>query len=136
MNKNDYILISNLSNTLAKNNYYITYAKSLLGTNSIDTSSLDNNKLITEMFKFFVQSKELRIYFQNSQTDLEELYIEANSRLASFSISEKHSNQDKESTFIDIWDNEVYVNIQDLKKLYANKCIVFPNSLLKKLQNE
>ena len=25
---------------------------------------------------------------------------------------------------------EMYVNVPDLKKLYANKCIVLPNSLL------
>ena len=54
------------------------------------------------MFHYFITKKELAVYYNGSIASGE-----------------------------DVSKDDVYVMVQDLKKLYANKCIVFPSSLLK-----
>ena len=62
--------------------------------------------------------------------DLDYIELEIDKRVSK-SIEAKDFTENTESTIRNsIWKNEVYIEIKELKKLYANKCIVFPSSLL------
>ena len=98
----DFILLSELIQKLEDKDYYRTYAKSLALTENADTPLPDDDKLVEQMFYYFITKNELAAYHNGSPA------------------SEK-----------DILEEDVCVKTQDLKKLYANKCIVFPSSILK-----
>jgi len=101
-NKPDFILLSELIQKLADNDYYRTYAKSLALTENSGKPLPSDDKLVEEMFYYFIEKKELVAYCNKSVVSYE-----------------------------NIIKDDVSVKVQDLKKLYANKCIVFPSSLLK-----
>jgi len=100
--KTDFILLSDLIQKLEDKDYYRTYAKSLALTENSSSPLPVEDKLVEEMFYYFIKNNELVVYYNGSVASGE-----------------------------DILKDDVYIKIQDLKKLYANKCIVFPSSILK-----
>lgn len=99
--KSDFILLSELIQKLAGKDYYRSYAKSLALTENTSSPLPIDDKLVEEMFYYFIKKNELEVYYKGCI-----------------------------ATGEDIFKDDVYIKAQDLKKLYANKCIVFPNSLL------
>jgi len=112
--KKEFILLSELIKKLEGNDYYLTYAKSLALTENSSIPLPTDDDLIKEMFFYFIKTNELKAFYCNSKigNDLEEIVISDNSKN------------------INLSEGIIYVKIKDLKKLYANKCIVFPSSLL------
>lgn len=108
----EYVLLSNLINKLDGNEYYLTYAKSLALTEIRCRPVPIGSELIKEMFFYFIETNELKA-FQKNEDRLEEIST---------------TNNFKEMNLI---EDELYIKIKDLKKLYANKCMVFPSSILK-----
>ena len=104
--KSDFILLSELIQKLEDKEYYRTYAKSLALTENSDNPLPIDDKLVEQMFYYFITKKELVVYHNGSM------------------VSEDAA-----------LNEDVYVKIKDLKKLYANKCIVFPSSILKERSN-
>jgi hypothetical protein len=100
--KSDFILLSELIQKLEDKDYYRTYAKSLALTENSSKPLPADDKLVEQMFYYFIANNELVAYLNDSVASGE-----------------------------DILKDDVYVKTQDLKKLYANKCIVFPSSILK-----
>ena len=76
------------------------------------------------MFFYFIKNDLLDIYYKDSIASLEMIEEKAQHRVL------EDSNKDMNKEYNSILGSEVYVNVKDLKKLYANKCIVLPNSLL------
>ena len=99
----DFILLADLIQKLENKDYYRTYAKSLALTENSNNPLPLEDKLVEEMFNYFIKNNELVAYCNESIASEE-----------------------------DILKEDVYIKIKDLKKLYANKCIVFPSSILKK----
>lgn len=114
-NKSDFILLSKLIHKLEDNSYYRTFAKTLARSTNTTDSLPPDNELVKEMFHFFIREDELQIYYNGSVVSAD--FIE------NIEVS-------KPLERIHIWENEIYIKVQDLKKLYANKCIVFSKSLL------
>jgi len=119
--KSEFIILSELIRKLDGNDYYITYAKSLALTENSSTPLPSDDTIIKEMFFYFIRTNELKAFHVNKIPSNSEVYMEdlediSNSDL----INQTNLSVDK-----------IYVRIKDLKKLYANKCIVFPSSLLK-----
>jgi len=130
-NTPEFILLSEIINKLKNEDYYRTFAKTLIMTNLPEKTVPNENNLVKEMFFYFIESDNLQIYFQDS-----EIHPDALPKIAEQRINKNIANEDQISNLIkseedQIWDNEIYINVKGLKKLYANKCIVFPNSLLK-----
>jgi hypothetical protein len=122
----EFILLSNLINILKSKEYYQTFAKSLLMTNKPEKLIPENSELVGCMFNYFIENNDLPIYYKNAVTSVEEINYEAHQRYKENSTSKNDENMFLKS----IWENEIYVKTQELKKLYANKCIVLPKSLL------
>lgn len=97
------ILLSELIHKLKDKEYYQVFAKTLLMTTAPDKPIPDDNELVKEMFQFFIKDKQLKVSFKNSVIQWDDIESE--------------------------WEDKIYVKVKDLKKLYANKCIVLPNSL-------
>ena len=129
---NDFILLSKLIKKLEDKEYYITYAKSLLMTNRPDVPIPAENKLVEEMFKYFIQTNNLRIYHNNSEIALSDFEDVINKRISNNDITIENKDSFREAA----WNNEIYIKAKELKKLYANKCIVLPNSLLRECAEE
>ena len=128
--KTEYILLSDLIRKLEDNSYYRTFAKSLLRTaNQVETLPPDN-ELIKEMFHYFIKENELKIYYNGSIVTPSFIESEANRRVSEKTNPIEDLQFEKKSEQKLIWEKEIYIKLQDLKKLYANKCIVFPKSLL------
>ena len=128
----DFILLSRLIKKIEDKEYYQTYAKSLLMTNRPDIPTPPDEKLVEEMFLYFIQTDNLKIYYKNDEislTDLEDKIIKRKTSSGS-------SLDNEELTCLARWENEIYIKAKELKKLYANKCIVIPNSLLRECANE
>ena len=100
----EYILLSELITKLKDKEYYQVFAKTLLMTAKPPRPIPPDNELVKNMFQFFIQNKQLDIYDKDSETP--------------YNGSEAEFDQ-----------KEFKVKVTDLKKLYANKCIVLPNSL-------
>ena len=99
----EYILLSELIQKIKDKEYYQVFTKTLLMTTAPDLPIPADSELVKEMFKYFIKDKQLKVSYKNSETQWEDIEP--------------------------AWDKEIYVKVKDLKKLYANKCIVLPNSL-------
>jgi len=129
-NTSRFILLSELINALKDKEYYQTFAKTIAMTSNSKNPIPDDDELVAEMFRYFIQTNLLRIYHENALVDLDYIELEIDKRVSK-SIEAKDFTENTESTIRNsIWNNEVYIEIKELKKLYANKCIVFPSSLL------
>ncbi len=121
INNEKFVKFSDLINKIRDNDYYYTFAKSLLMANDIDTSCIPNNNLVAKMFDFFIYNKELQIHrIENERIETIQVH-----ELPSIYTSKRISVNSIE------YKDSIYIKIDDLKKLYANKCIVFPNSLFR-----
>ena len=127
----DFILLSKLIKKIEDQEYYQTYAKSLLMTNRPNIPTPPDNKLVEEMFLYFIQMNNLKIYYKGSEISLSDFEDEINKRRT----TANSSIENKEFTRSAMWENEIYIKATELKKLYANKCIVIPNSLLRECTN-
>ena len=103
----EYILLSDLIHKLEDKDYYRVFAKTLLMTVTPEAPIPADNELVKEMFQYFIRDNQLKVEYKNSVVPLQTIEAEKNF----------------------IWEKEIYVKVKDLKKLYANKCIVLPNSL-------
>tara|TARA_B110000240_G_C13310762_1_gene372686 strand:+ start:333 stop:698 length:366 start_codon:yes stop_codon:yes gene_type:complete len=111
-----FILLSNLINKLNENNYYRVFAKTIAMTEISERLLPPDDDLIKEMFNYFIKKNILNIYHKDSMG----VYC-------LFEDEDKiNALEEKKKSLM----REMYVNVPDLKKLYANKCIVLPNSLL------
>ena len=128
--KSDFILLSSLIRKLEDNSYYRTFAKTLAITANPDSSILPDNELVKEMFHFFIRENELQINYSGSVVSADFIESEAHRRAAEKTKPIGDLELAKKLERKLIWEQEVYINVQGLKKLYANKCIVFPKSLL------
>ncbi|MGH1537271.1 MAG: hypothetical protein ACRBDX_04375 [Gammaproteobacteria bacterium] len=128
-NTSDFILLSRLIQNLKNEEYYQTFAKTLLMTNSPETEIPLTENLVKEMFRYFIEKENLQIYHKGSTTSLEKIKEVAHQR----TLNKNKSSNEEDLIYESIWENEIYIKTQELKKLYANRCIVLPNSLLKNL---
>ncbi|MFK7816992.1 MAG: hypothetical protein AB8B92_11720 [Gammaproteobacteria bacterium] len=131
-NTSEFILLSTLVAVLKDKDYYRTFAKTIAMTNNSEKPIASDDELVSEMFDYFIQTGLLKIYFNSKLASIESIEHEIKKR-ASKNIKHKDENILIRKK---IWDNEVYIKIIELKKLYANKCIVFPNALLKELHKQ
>jgi len=129
-NTSRFILLSELINTLKDKEYYQTFAKTIAMTSNSKNPMPADDELVAEMFHYFIQTNLLHIYHKDALVDLSYIELEIDKRVSK-SIEAKDFTENTESTIRNsIWKDEVYIEIKELKKLYANKCIVFPSSLL------
>ncbi len=129
-NTSRFILLSELINALKDKEYYQTFAKTIAMTSNAKIPMPADDELVAEMFRYFIQTNLLHIYHENALVDLDYIQLEIDKRVSK-SMEAKDFSENTERTIRNsIWNNEVYIEIKELKKLYANKCIVFPNSLL------
>jgi len=129
-NKSELILLSTLIRKLEEKIYYRVFAKTYVISSYLNESIIPDKEYVKEMFFIFIKENELQIYFNGSVVSLDFIASEIHRR-----ASIKNANKEDEVFAVEleekqIWENDVYIKVQDLKKLYANKCIVFPNSLL------
>lgn len=129
-NKSDFILLSTLIHKLENNNYYRVFAKSLARTACSADSLPPDNELVKEMFRYFIRENELQISYNGSVVPMDFIESETHRRASEKTGLDEGLEHAKELERRLIWDKEVYIKVRDLKKLYANKCIVFPKSLL------
>lgn len=125
----EFILLSELINKLRDKEYYRVFAKTLLMTAAPDQPIPPDSELVKEMFQFFIKDNQLEIHFDNSAASLDVIEAEVNNRASEKTSSPENIEAAKETERNLLWDNEIYVKVKNLKKLYANKCIVLPNSL-------
>ena len=128
--KSDYILLSKLIYKLKDNNYYRVFAKTLARTYRPANSIPPDDELVEEMFHHFIRENELKIIFNGAAVSSDFIESEAHRRASEKTTPSGDLELAKELERKLIWEKEVYIKVQDLKKLYANKCIVFPKSLL------
>jgi len=132
-NTSEFILLSKLTNVLKDKEYYQTFAKTIAMTSNSKNPMPPDDELVAEMFRYFIQLKLLHIYHENAVATLDYIESEIDRRvLNAKDITESTDNIIRDN----IWNNEVYIEIKELKKLYANKCIVFPNSLLSEFSKQ
>lgn len=129
-NKFDLILLSRLIHKLKDNDYYRVFAKTLAMTANPTCPIPPDNELVKEMFHFFIRENELQINYNGSVVSPDFIESEADRRVSEKTSAIGDLELAKELERKLIWEKEVYIKVQDLKKLYANKCIVFPKSLL------
>ena len=125
----DFILLSRLIQKLKNEEYYQTFAKTLLMTNSPETEIPPTQNLVEEMFRYFIEKENLQIYHNELTVSLRDIKEEAYQR----KLNRNELLDRENSIYKSIWENEIYIKAKELKKLYANRCIVLPNSLLKSL---
>lgn len=126
-NNSGFILLSKLVQKLANKDYYRTYAKTLAYTENSSKPLPPNDLLVQEMFNYFISTNQLEIHYNNSIVTTDIIESEAHNR------AQEKTNSDVDLERDLIWEKEIYIKLADLKKLYANKCIVFPNSLLREI---
>lgn len=114
----NYISLSKLINRLSEIEYYQTFAKTLLTTTDSMPSNTDKNNYVEHMFNYFIDNENLDIYENNQVIDKSMI-----NSFQEYLLKKNNANQD------------ISINLNDLKKLYANKCIVFPVALIRELQN-
>jgi len=127
----EFILLSKIINKLEDQDYYRTFAKSLIMTNLPEKDIPADENLVKEMFLHFIESGNLQIFFNNNPVSLEDIQAESQRRKLDNRNEIEKSTHLSADEFDLILENEIYINTQALKKLYANKCIVFPSSLLR-----
>ena len=128
--KSDFILLSTLIHKLKDNDYYRVFAKTLVrATNPADSIPPDND-VVEEMFHIFIRENELNINYNGSAVSPDFVESEVHRRASENSSTIEDLDSTKKLERKLIWEKEIYIKVQDLKKLYANKCIVFPKSLL------
>jgi len=128
--KTDFILLSAVIHKLENINYYRVFAKSLARTTCSAESLPPEDELVKEMFHYFIREDELQIHYGGSAASLDFIESEIHRRASEKTGPDTGLEQKKETERTLVWEEEVFVRVQDLKKLYANKCIVFPKSLL------
>lgn len=130
----EFVLLATLIAVLKDKEYYQTFAKTIAMTYSPEKPIPSEDKVVSEMFHYFIQNNLLKIYLNNALATLETIEVEIDQR---FIRSTENNNNESESMIRNgIWNNEIYIKIDELKKLYANKCIMFPNTLLKELREK
>ena len=129
-NKTDFILLSELIHTLKDREYYRVFAKTIAMTANPAYLIPPDDELVKEMFHFFIRENELRISYNGCVVAPEFIDEEASRRVSGKDAATADVILAQELEQTCIWEKEIYVKVQDLKRLYANKCIVFPNSLL------
>jgi hypothetical protein len=135
-NTSNFILLSELINVLKDKEYYQTFAKTIAMTSNSKNPMPPDDELIAEMFRYFIKTNLLGIYHENTLVALDYIESEIDRRVLK-EVEPKDRLDIIKSTINDIiWKNEVYIDVKELKKLYANKCIVFPNSLIKELSEK
>lgn len=125
----EFILLSELINKLRGKEYYRVFAKTLLMTVAPDQPIPPDEELVKEMFQFFIKDKQLEIHFNNTVATHTTIESEVDNRASEKFSSSENLEAAKKAERKFLWDNEIYVKVKNLKKLYANKCIVLPNSL-------
>lgn len=128
----DFILLSTIISKLENNNYYRVFAKSLARTATAVESLPPDDQLVREMFYYFIRENELQVHYRGSVVSLGKIESEICSRALENSGTDTDIKQEEKRIRDLVWTNEIYIKVSDLKKLYANKCIVFPKSLLTK----
>lgn len=132
----EFVLLSTLIAVLKDKEYYRTFAKTIAMTSNSEKPMPTDDELVSEMFHYFIQTNLLQIYYNNELVTLDSVEFEVDRR-ASKCIEESDCvNNSKNLIRNHIWNDEIYINIDELKKLYANKCIVFSNTLLKELHEQ
>lgn len=116
----EYILLSELIKKIKDKEYYCVFAKTLLMTVMPDTPIPKDDQLVKEMFIYFIKDKQLKIYSHDIEVNLEDI-----DNVYPEQINATTATRDNKIN----WDSDIFVKVKDLKKLYANKCIVLPNSL-------
>lgn len=129
-NNPDFILLSKLINILEDKTYYRVFAKSFVTSSYSGDSIKPDIDFVKEMFDLFIKKNELQIYYNGTIAPPDFIESEINKRTLEKSVSAEDLELAKELERKLIWENDVYIRIKDLKKLYANKCIVFPKNLL------
>ena len=135
-NTSEFILLSELINILKGKEYYQTFAKTIAMTSNSKNTMPSDDEVVAEMFYYFIQTDLLQIYRENALVTLDSIESEVDRRIQKNTKPENSEDNLKNTIHGDIWKNEIFINIKELKKLYANKCIVFPNSLLTELSNQ
>jgi len=64
--KTDFILLSELIQKLEDKDYYRTYAKSLALTENAKSPLPNDEKLVEQMFYYFIENKELEVYYNGT----------------------------------------------------------------------
>ena len=123
----NYISLGKLINRLSEIEYYQTFAKTLLMTTDTIPSDPDNKNYVKHMFHYFIDNENLDVYANNQIID--------KNKFNSFQEFLDQCNTEQEANAQLDWNKEVYIDLNDLKKLYANKCIVFPVALIRELQS-
>ena len=126
----DFILLSKLINILEDKTYYRVFAKSFVNSFYSGDSIKPDKDFVKEMFNLFIKKNELQIYYNGTIASPDFIETEINKRVLEKSESAEDLELAKELERKLLWENDVYIRIKDLKKLYANKCIVFPKTLL------
>lgn len=116
----EFILLFELVEKLKDKEYYCTFAKTLLMSVRPDNPVPDDDQLVKEMFLYFIDDKQLKIYNRGSEVQLKDVGDLLPDQTSSATNDHKAKLH---------WDSDIFVKVIDLKKLYANKCIVLPNSL-------
>ncbi|QMU61140.1 MAG: hypothetical protein GKR92_05270 [Gammaproteobacteria bacterium] len=135
-NTSEFILLSELINILKDKEYYQTFAKTIAMTSNSKNPMPSDDEVVAEMFRYFIQTDLLQIFREKALVTLDSIESEVDRRILKNTESENSEDNLKNTIHDDIWKNEIYINIKELKKLYANKCIVFPNSLLTELSTQ
>jgi len=135
-NASNFILLSELINVLKDKEYYQTFAKTIAMTSNSKNPMPPDDELVAEMFRYFIQTNLLCIYHENALVSLDYIESEIDKRVLKEAAPKDCIDIAKNTISDSIWKNEVYIETKELKKLYANKCIVFPNSLIKELSEQ
>lgn len=128
--KPEFVLLSRLIHRLENQDYYRVFAKTVAMTANPAYPIPADNELVSEMFQFYIREKALKIYYNESIVSTEFIESEIHRRTSENYNSDESFESYKQVEKKLIWEQEIYTKISDLKKLYANKCIVLPNSLL------
>ena len=126
----EYILLSALIGKLEKIEYYRVFAKSLARTAGSADSLPPDDELVREMFHYFIKENELPIHHNGSVVSLGFVESEIHRRAVAKAVSDEDFERVRELERQLVWGKEISIKVQDLRTLYANKCIVFPKSLL------
>ena len=135
-NTSEFILLSELIKVLKDKEYYQTFAKTIAMTSNSKNPMPSDDELVAEMFRYFIQTDLLQIYREDILVTLDSIESEVDRRIPNNTKTEDYVDNLKDTIRDDIWNNEIYIKVKELKKLYANKCIVFPNSLLTELSKQ
>lgn len=126
----EYILLSTLISKLENKEYYRVFAKSLARTAGSVDSLPPDDELVREMFHYFIKQNELPIHHGGSVVSMDFVESEIHRRTVAKAVSDEDFEHVRELERQLVWGKEISIKVQDLRKLYANKCIVFPKSLL------